>query len=434
MVIHSNDKDDRLKLKRPLQLLLLALLLSVGRGFVTTTSRSWYHQDRPQRIPRNLFTFKAAPSVLCLLLDPTLDETRTEDLFAWVACAMQGDEQYEDLVGMAIPAIFGIYENEDEEEEDDKIQYEYLLEMKQQARETIFHQRQNPDNNISCIFVGIPYCRQERESHSLGPLGAGQWSGQYPETFAHSLLKLMNDFPTADDWVAQLPRTCRQTIRKCHRILQKEGWTFHLQVIRNNEPAPHSTYGHFRCVLEHQIRSQLQLQASTLLADQQQPEQHAKEKENEEASYINLFFNAVLEAIERYTMSLEMTGSILEYRDASHHIQAFCHIVTKGKVLRGQWFYASDRASRKMVWFHAIWYMVDRSCRLNHKHMYMYHTTNDSNDNHPLAVEVIDLGPNGVDGQYQPHERLKQKYGFEPHKDWPAVANYRGFFWVLGED
>jgi hypothetical protein len=185
--------------------------------------------------------------------------------------------------------------------------------------------------------------------------------------------------------------------------------------------------------LQHQIRL-LQRQAS-LIDQQQLPEKQAEE--SEEVPYTNLFFSAVLEAIERYAMSLEMTGSILEYRDASHQVQAFCHIVTKGKVLRGQWFYASDLASRKMVWFHAIWYMVDRSCRMNHKHM--YHTTkndsdSDSNDNHPLAVEVIDLGPNGVDGQYQPHERLKQKYGFEPHEDWPAVANYRGNFWVWEQD
>ena len=35
--------------------------------------------------------------------------------------------------------------------------------------------------------------------------------------------------------------------------------------------------------------------------------------------------------------------------------------VRKGRVVRGQWFYASDKASRAFVWFHSVKDLVARA-------------------------------------------------------------------------
>ena len=46
-------------------------------------------------------------------------------------------------------------------------------------------------------------------------------------------------------------------------------------------------------------------------------------------------------------------GEIREYRDSeTGKIIAVAHVIRKGRVWRGQWFYATDAAAQQYVWFH----------------------------------------------------------------------------------
>lgn len=319
------------------------------------------------------------------LLDPTLTENRIQELYAWVHCAMNGDDRYEDLLE-AVPAIFG-----------QGTIGPFLESMKTEAMMQMQDQK-NGENRSSIMALS----QEERERNTLGPLGAGQWSGQHPEKFAHSVLLLTEDNQTVKSWIQSLPRKCRKTIRKSKQFLEQNNWTYSVRVIKPDLPAPHCSYHHFRCVLQHEIRL-----ATAAFSDN-------KLKDDAYEDYGNIFFNAILEGIERFVMSLQMTGSILEYRNGQDKVVAFCHMVAKGTTLRGQWFYASDEASRVLIWFHSVWYMVQ--CSL---------------DDYKSSVTAVDLGPNGLDGQFMAHANLKQKYGFDLYEDWPRVASYRGSFWSI---
>ena len=99
-------------------------------------------------------------------------------------------------------------------------------------------------------------------------------------------------------------------------------WDEVARPIRGGEAAPHSSLAHFRCVAEHEVR---------LLAGS--PEE---------------FFDALNQSISRYIGSTSQAGEIREYRDASGRLIAYAHEVTKGRVIRGQWFYATDEAARRI--------------------------------------------------------------------------------------
>mmetsp|Transcript_39101 Transcript_39101/g.107847 ORF Transcript_39101/g.107847 Transcript_39101/m.107847 type:complete len:101 (+) Transcript_39101:1-303(+) len=77
----------------------------------------------------------------------------------------------------------------------------------------------------------------------------------------------------------------------------------------------------------------------------------------------------------------------------------------KGRVIRGQWFYADQTAARQYVWFHAVHDMVRRAIE-------------------DPTIDVVDLGPSGGDA----FSELKQRYGFETVADWAKVADYSGRF------
>ena len=51
---------------------------------------------------------------------------------------------------------------------------------------------------------------------------------------------------------------------------------------------------------------------------------------------------------------VSQAGEIREYRDADGRVLAFAHEATKGRVMRGQWFYATDAAAKDYVWFHSV--------------------------------------------------------------------------------
>ena len=117
-------------------------------------------------------------------------------------------------------------------------------------------------------------------------------------------------------------------------------------------------------------------------------------------------WNALSTAVGRFVGTVRMAGEIREYRDAeSGRVIAFSHEVSKGRVVRGQWFYADDAAARRYVWFHAVHDAVRRAV---------------ADD----AVDVVDLGPSGSDA----FTELKTRFGFKSVADWCEVADYSGPF------
>ena len=88
-------------------------------------------------------------------------------------------------------------------------------------------------------------------------------------------------------------------------------------------------------------------------------------------------------------------------------VVAIAHEVRKGSVIRGQWFYANDWASKNYVWFHSVHCLVNRAIE--------------------QGIGVVDLGPSGSDSFSQ----LKGKYGFVNVDDWTRSADYTGPFYYI---
>ena len=199
--------------------------------------------------------------------------------------------------------------------------------------------------------------------------------------FNVALLDVRN-FTTIEDWVKTLPRGCKRTLKKA--TPESQNFTIVAKPIRGGYAAPHSSYAHLRCVVQHEVR---------LLSNRYGPS-------------TNAFVNALAEAISRYMGTTRMAGSIREYRDAaSGKIIGFAHEVGKGRTMRGQWFYCDDDAATRYVWFHSVQDLVQRAIE-------------------DERIDVVDLGPSGSDE----FTALKLKYGFESVVDWPSVANYGGDF------
>ena len=283
-----------------------------------------------------------------------LDDDKVAALFAWISRAFDGDERYNNLM-LAIAAIFGNLPEKSE-----------LVRMAEEALDLL-----PEDENKLC---GQPFGLYERESASLGAMGAAQWTGQW-KTRPHALLSLHN-LTSIEQYEKSLPRGCRRTLKRA----AQQNFTVTSHPIRNNAPAPHSSLAHFRCVVEHEVR------LLTYSPDS--------------------FFDALSAAVSRYIGTTQMTGEIREYRDENGKVIAFAHEVRKGRTVRGQWFYATDEAATRYVWFHSVHSLVQRAIESDH-------------------VDVVDLGPSGSDS----FSELKARYGFVSVDDWPAVADYSGPFW-----
>ena len=163
-----------------------------------------------------------------------------------------------------------------------------------------------------------------------------------------------------------------------------QNFTVTSKTILGNEPAPHSSLAHFRCVVEHEVRL-LSPNSGSLDDD---------------------LLQALAEAINRFNNCVSQAGELREYRDSNTgEIIAFAQEAAKGRVSRGQWFYASDAAAKQYVWFHSVQEIVGRSIE------------------NP-DIDIVDLGPSGTDA----FSELKAKYGFASVNDWHTVADYRGRF------
>lgn len=164
----------------------------------------------------------------------------------------------------------------------------------------------------------------------------------------------------------------------------EQNFTVISKPIRGGHAAPHSSYAHFRCVVQHEVR---------LLS-------------NMYGSSTNAFVNALAEAISRYLGTTRMAGSVREYRDSdTGRVIGFAHEVAKGRTMRGQWFYCDDDAATRYVWFNSVSDLVRRAIE-------------------DERIDVVDLGPSGSDA----FTELKTKYGFESVVDWPSSADYSGDF------
>jgi hypothetical protein len=218
-----------------------------------------------------------------ILIDSTLNDEKVTSLFAWVSLAFAGQPEYNNLM-LAIAAVFGnLPENS------------MPVQMVKRAMESL------PDEEE---LVGDPFSIQEREDNSLGAMGAAQWTGRF-KTRPHALLELHN-ITSVDDWVRSLPRGCRRTIQ---RSLQ-QNFTVTTKVIRGDQPAPHSSLAHFRCVVAHEVR---------LLSNMY----------GEDA-----FLDALAEAVSRYIGTTRMAGEIREYRnETTGRVIAIAHEVRAEVVL-----------------------------------------------------------------------------------------------------
>jgi hypothetical protein len=290
-------------------------------------------------------------------VETLLTEERETALFAWVSRAFAGDDEYNNLM-LAIAAIFGNLPEDSPP-----------IILRKKAMELL-----PPEEEA----VGAPLSLAERESSSLGAMGAGQWLGQF-RTRPHSLLTVTN-FTSVDDWIRTLPRGVKRTLKRA----DAQNFTVTAKSIRGSMPAPHSSLAHFRCVLEHEVR---------LLATSPDG-----------------FLDALGAAVGRYIETTRMAGTIQEYR-LENKVIAFAHEVRKGKTIRGQWFYSTDEAAKRYVWFHSVQELVKRAIE-------------------DPDVDVVDLGPSGSDA----FTELKEKYGFVSIDDWPAVADYLGPFWHCEEE
>jgi len=329
------------------------------------------------------------PESIAVTINTTLSDAKVKRLFAWIKCAFDYDGSdrndvygyYYNNIELAIAASFG--DNLPKNSLPSK-----LLDMALKKEGLL--DEQGGGGMVSStkeweeLLIGDDVGRRERESASLGAMGAAQWSGQWM-TRPHSLLDVRN-FTAVDDWIKTLPRGCKRTLKKA--TPESQNFTVTAKPIRGGARSPHSSYGHFRCVVYHEVR---------LLS-------------NMYGASTNAFVNALAEAIGRYQGTTRMAGSIREYRDTStDKVIGFAHEVTKGRTMRGQWFYCDDDAAKRYVWFHSVRDLVQRAVEDD-------------------RIDVVDLGPSGSDA----FTELKQKYGFESVVDWPAAADYSGDFIYKG--
>jgi len=170
-----------------------------------------------------------------------LSDKRVEQLFAWLNRAFAGDDRYNNLM-LAFAAVFReepSLGNTFADINNRPGMGDALAKLVEDALEQL------PPEDVA---VGQPLSLRQRERGCLGAMGAGQWSGQY-RTRPHALLDV-REFASVDEWVKSLPRGSRRTLVKANA----QDFSFATRPICGDEPAPHSSLAHFRCVMEHEVR------------------------------------------------------------------------------------------------------------------------------------------------------------------------------------
>lgn len=343
-----------------LMALLPSLVAAFAAPFFANNNRNHHHHlpTIPIPQPRSLTSTSLQQQQLSVQVEATLDDEKIRALFAWIARAYAGDVEYNNLM-IAIAAIFGNLPKDSEP-----------VLMAGKALKFL-------PEDVEEKPVGEPFSLYERESHSLGAMGAAQWTGRW-RTRPHALLQVQN-LTRVDEWVSSLPRGCRRTIKRAVALEESGNFTVRTLPIYGDQPAPHSCLAHFRCVVEHEVRLYYAREPNADVSD---------------------FFDALGTAVGRYMGTTRMAGEIREYRNTTTgRVIALAHEVRKGRTIRGQWFYATDQAAKNYVWFHSVYDLVRRSVDAN-------------------GVDVVDLGPSGSDAFSQ----LKEKYGFLSVEDWVSTT------------
>ena len=365
-------------------------------------------------------------------LDIKLTDDRIRKLYAWICQAFYGnDDRYNNLM-YAMVAVFGNLPSDSP-----------IMALLHRAVQSF-------DSSIDANeCMGDALSQYERERASLGAMGAAQWMGQW-KTRPHALLDISN-YTSIQDWEKSLPRGCKRTIQRAV-LAEQANFTVVSQPIRHNHPAPHSTYEHFKCVVQHEVRLLSNMYGTPYGSEDDDS------NSDDEYDKVSVMLNALSEAISRYMGTTQMTGLIREYRcRTSQEVIAFAHEVRKGQTIRGQWFYATDTAAKQYVWFHSVRSLIERAIEENNSH-----ASNDTNSTtgtsvqnstttataasaaaaakslfpflnppsrhsppSPPRITIVDLGPSGSDD----FSDLKSKYGFQSMDDWPSIANYHGPFW-----
>lgn len=203
--------------------LLAVLLPALARAFSTTfTAHSrWMSSSKKRSTADSQASFagvcvKAAAQVELDFSD--VNEEKVSNLFAWVTRAFAGDPSYNNLI-LALIAIFNT--NLDENAEP--------MKMLEKATASL---------PVEEELVGEPFSRRVREQHSLGAMGAGQWTGQF-RTRPHALLNIQN-VTSVEEWVKSLPRGARRTLARATKAAE-QNFTVSAKPIYGGKPAPHSS-------------------------------------------------------------------------------------------------------------------------------------------------------------------------------------------------
>ena len=208
---------------------------------------------------------------IAVSINTTLSDDNIQKLFAWYNSANTAesdvDAYYYNNIELAIAAAFG------DNLPDDSLPAK-LMDMAMKKEGILEDRSSEEEKEWKEKLVGDPIGRRERESASMGAMGAAQWTGQWM-TRPHSLLDVRN-FTSVDDWTKTLPRGCKRTLKKA--TSEAQNFTVITKPIRGGEAAPHSSYAHFRCVVQHEVR---------LLS-------------NRYGNTPNAFINALAEGIGRY--------------------------------------------------------------------------------------------------------------------------------------
>ena len=119
---------------------------------------------------------------ISVIIDTNLSESNTQKLFAWIKCAFDYDESdkndvyayYYTNIELAIAAAFG--SNLPENSLPSK-----LMQMAMKKEGLLDDNKSGSSVNIEWAetLIGEPIGRRDRESASLGAMGAAQWTGQW---------------------------------------------------------------------------------------------------------------------------------------------------------------------------------------------------------------------------------------------------------------
>jgi len=250
------------------------LLLGLVAGVAPRESLSFGVSSLQKSVSTSTILHANLPKQQTVSLEIGLDDEKVRKLFAWISRAFEGDARYNNLM-LAIASVFG-----DLPEDSQPVQ------MAKEALKSL------PEDEEA--LTGEPFSLYERESASLGAMGAAQWSGRW-KTRPHALLSLHN-LTCVEDWEKTLPRGCRRTLKRA----MQQNFTVTERPICNDQPAPHSSLAHFRCVVDHEVRLLMYSPES--------------------------FFDALATAVSRYMGTTHMAGVIREYRcDETGKVLAFAH-------------------------------------------------------------------------------------------------------------